>query len=155
MALLMRDATLQDSDLVLNWRNNLDVRLFSHNKELISKKAHSSWLLNRLTQIQTQPFWLFEEDSELIGMVRFDLRPERNLFEISIVINPLHRGEGYGKRILESSVQRCTKLYPEFNFCAEVHKENIASKVLFFNSGFKEIDEIGSFLVLERRANFN
>jgi RimJ/RimL family protein N-acetyltransferase len=129
--------------------------LFSHNKELISEKGHLSWFLNRLTQIQTQPFWLFEEDSELIGMVRFDLRPEGNLFEISIVINTLFRGQGHGRNILESSVQRCTNLYPEYDFRAEAHKENIASKALFLNSGFKEIDQIESFLILERRANSN
>jgi RimJ/RimL family protein N-acetyltransferase len=155
MALLMRDATLQDSDLMLNWRNSLDVRLFSHNKELISEKEHLSWFLNRLTQIQTQPFWLFEEDSKLIGMVRFDLRPEGNLFEINIVINTLFRGQGYGRNILESSIQRCINLYPEYDFRAEAHKKNMASKALFLDSGFREIDQIGSFLILERRANSN
>jgi RimJ/RimL family protein N-acetyltransferase len=155
MNLLMRDVTAQDSADLLEWRNEFSVRKFSHNQEPISERDHASWLLNRQKTLTREPFWVFEEGLNKVGIVRFDFKPEFNHFAISIIINPFLRGRGYGKIILNEAIEKCLKSNPKANFHAEVHKDNVVSKFLFLNAGFQEVTAENKFLIFKRIANFN
>jgi ribosomal protein S18 acetylase RimI-like enzyme len=151
----MRDVTSQDSAELLEWRNEIGVRKFSHNQEPISERDHASWLFNRLKTLTREPFWVFEEGLDKVGIVRFDFKPEFNHFAISIIINPSLRGRGYGKIILNKAIEKYLESNPKANFHAEVHKDNVASKILFLDAGFQEITAEKKFLIFKRIANFN
>jgi RimJ/RimL family protein N-acetyltransferase len=151
----MRDVSAQDSAELFEWRNEIGVRKFSHNQEPISEKDHNSWLFNRLKTLTGEPFWVFEEGLNKVGIVRFDFKPEFNHFSISIMINPSLRGRGYGKIILNKAIENYLKSNPKANFRAEVHKDNVISKLLFLDAGFQEITVENNFLIFNRIANFN
>ena len=155
MKLVMRDATAQDSAELFEWRNEIGVREFSHNKEPISESDHTSWLFNRLNSLAREPFWVFEEELNKVGMVRFDFKPEFNYFTISILINPSLRGKGYGKIILNKAIEKYLKSNPKANFHAEVHKDNVTSKLLFLDAGFQEMTVVNNFLIFKRITNPN
>jgi len=151
----MRDVSAQDSAELFEWRNEIGVRKFSHNQEPISERDHTSWLFNRIKTLTGEPFWVFEEGLNKVGIVRFDFKPEFNHFSISIMVNPSLRGRGYGKIILNNAIENFLKLNLKANFRAEVHKDNVTSKSLFLDAGFQEIKVENNFLIFNRIANFN
>jgi RimJ/RimL family protein N-acetyltransferase len=155
MELLIREVTIQDSDLLLAWRNEAEVRKFSHQQKVISRQEHSEWFNNRLKHLPLQPFWMFENDEEAVGFVRFDFDSIQNHFEISITINSLLRGKGFGKRILSLSIENCISLNSGIDLYAEAHQDNKASQLLFLNCGFKEIESHNEFLIFKRFTDFN
>ena len=151
----MRDTTIQDSLDLFEWRNAIEVRKISRNQALIPKKVHEQWLLNRLNLQPHEPFWMFESAIGKIGFVRFDSTEILNQFAISLVINPLFRGEGYGKIILSQAINEFLAHNPEAGFHAEAHKSNLISRSLFLNSGFKEFGSDKNFLLFKRSANLH
>ena len=153
MNFLMRDVTFQDSEILLDWRNESKVRMYSRNSDLITKEIHTHWLSQRLLIICDQPFWMFENSQERIGFVRFDFDVALQHYEISIVLNPALRGKGFGEVILKTSIENCLALRSDSTFFAEVHEDNPASHSLFLNCGFRKIGLDGNFLVLKRFAN--
>lgn len=155
MQLLVRDVTIYDAEVLLEWRNGADVKKASRNQMVISKQEHWDWLAHRLESSQAQPFWFFENEVERIGLVRFDLDSRLDHYEIAITINPKLRGKGFGKKILCLSVEKFFALNSEAALYAEVHKLNVASRQLFLNCGFSEFETEGNFLIFKRIANLN
>ena len=151
----MREVVFQDSEEILAWRNQSEVREFSRNQDLITKETHSQWLNERLKLIPDQPFWMFESGSGKVGFVRFDLDSAVKLYEISIVVNPSMRGKGFGKEILNRAIKNCLSKNSDLNFVAEAHRNNLDSQSLFLNCGFHEFAINGNFLVFKRLANSN
>ena len=147
---MIPDVTIDDSDLLYEWRNAPEVQEFSRQQSSISKEAHLKWLNERLDELPDQPFWMFEIGHELVGITRLDLDPIFRHFEISITVNPLLRGKGFGGKILNLSIDLAKSRFPGTNFYAEAHKLNKASQLLFLNSGFKLIESKEDFLVLKR-----
>ena len=155
MDLLMRDITFQDSEILLEWRNQREVRMFSRNQGLIPKETHEQWLQNRLKLLLDEPFWMFENSLGKIGFVRCDLQPASKQIEVSIVINPAFRGMGFGKIVLNLAIESCLVRHPESIFIAEAHTDNLSSKMLFLKCGFEEFTLNGDFLTYKRIANLN
>ena len=153
MDLLMRDVAFQDSEVLLEWRNLSEVRMFSRSQGLILKKTHEQWLQNRLKLLPDEPFWMFENSQGKIGFVRCDLNPAPKLYKISIVINPAMRGMGFGKKILDLAIENCLARNPESIFFAEAHTDNLSSRLLFLKCGFEEFTLNGNFLIFKRIAN--
>ena len=151
----MRDVVIQDSEVLLEWRNHREVRMFSRNQGLISKETHEQWLKNRLKSVLNEPFWMFENSLGKIGFTRFDFDPNSNHYEISILINPAMRGKGFGKIVLNLAIENCVARNPESTFFAEAHTNNLSSKSLFLKCGFQEFELGGEFLVFKRIANHN
>jgi|688.fasta_scaffold238756_3 RimJ/RimL family protein N-acetyltransferase len=150
MSLLMRDVSIQDSMELLEWRNELSVRKFSHDPGLIKRETHDIWLKHRLLNLPHQPFWVFTKNFEKIGFIRFDLGQLKNEHKVSILLNPLFRGEGYGTLILTQSIEICLARIPYPSFCANIHKDNTASRKLFLKCGFFESETEGNFIRCKR-----
>ncbi len=151
----MREVAFKDSEEILDWRNQIEVRQFSRNQDLITKETHLMWLKNRLKLNPTQPFWMFESSSEKIGFVRLDFDQALKVYDISIIINPSMRGKGFGKEILNRAIENCLTNNPDSNFIAEAHKNNLASCSLFLNCGFQEFVLNENFLIFKRIANYS
>ena len=155
MELLMRDVVIADAEVLLAWRNESKVQKISRRQGFISIQEHLAWLSNRLSLTPNEPFLIFETEMEKVGIVRFDFDHALNHFEISISINPLLWGKGFGKRILNLAITQCLIAHPNAIFYAEAHQENYASRRLFLNCGFEEIESHGKFLVFKRITNFD
>jgi RimJ/RimL family protein N-acetyltransferase len=155
MELLMRDVVIHDSEVLREWRNEAEVRKFSRHHEVISVQQHSAWLGKRLNLIPSQPFWMFDYDRILVGFTRFDFDSNLKHFKISITINPLLRGKGFGKRILSTSIEKFLTLNSGVDLYAEAHEDNKASRLIFLNCGFREYEPHGKFLIFKRTADSN
>ena len=73
MSIHYRFATLSDSTLVLNWRNDPSVRRNSRNETEIAIDAHNSWFAVRVNNFGTEPIFIFSDEGADIGFTRLDL----------------------------------------------------------------------------------
>lgn len=154
MEITQRNASLNDANILLVWRNHPDIRRFSKQSEIITADEHIAWIEDRIKKIPDEPFYLFESKHEAIGMCRIDrvLGPP-NQFELSILVDPDQHSKGVGTRILEMSCKSFFSLHPHESIVAKVKSENLLSKKLFLHAGFSLRTNSGDFLYLEKELN--
>lgn len=135
--------TLEDSSDVLTWRNNRASREMSMNSSVISPVEHSNWFADMLAN-DDHIGLIGEINGQKIGVV-FMLISEGNS-KVSINLNPLHRGKGFGASLLRSSILEVQKLFPTLQqFTAEIKDTNTASMKIFVQNGFNmQIKKAGS-----------
>ena len=139
MNLTVRNLAFEDADLILGWRNSLEVRKVSRNSSQITAREHYSWVKSWLEPENRGYFWIYSESNNDIGYVRFDALDDPILFEISILIDGRMRGRGLGKMILEDSINRFAIKNEGKLLRAVVHASNLPSLRLFSLSGFDEV----------------
>ena len=130
-----RLVTLEDSNDILNWRNDTASREMSLNARFISLVEHSNWfegMLNNGSHIGL----IGELNSEKIGVVFMKIH--KSNAKVSLNLNPLHRGKRLGSNLLRSSMLEVQKLLPKIRqFTAEIKNTNTASIKVFAQNGFK------------------
>jgi RimJ/RimL family protein N-acetyltransferase len=151
MEIRQRTATLDDADLLLNWRNDQSAREFSLNSNLIQIDEHLQWLSARLKRIELEPFYLFIAEGEVVGMSRLEIVSGlTDVYEISILIDPYKQGRGLGAKILDMTCKSFFRLHPNKSINALVHKNNHVSQRLFLSAGFQLKTPIGDFINYEK-----
>lgn len=78
---------------------------------------------------------VIEENEELIGFVIYSVMYDRAEI-IDIIIDPLYRRKGYGKKLLQSAIEIINN-FNCLNITLEVSKENIVAIGLYEALGFK------------------
>jgi RimJ/RimL family protein N-acetyltransferase len=151
----VRQATLEDSDEVLLWRNDPLAIAMSTSSTEVSAKQHAKWFpttLNSDTCVHvigesTGP----HEESKKIGVCRFD-REEGNQWRVSINLNPAVRGRGLSEELLRLSIAFWgNRIKPsDDRLFAEVLPENPASIKIFERNGFKRWAESGRTIPMFR-----
>ena len=144
-ALVLRDAQIQDSLLVLELRNASDVREFATSTEEIPVSIHQTWFEKRISNQIRNPFWIIEFKKVDVGYIRFD-EVSRNTFEVSIAISNSYRGNGLGKTALMQGLEKLEELSVVSKVIARVHVDNVISKITFKKCGFSESGQDGNFL---------
>ena len=126
--------TLEDSNDVLNWRNNLASREMSMNSTVISLGEHSTWFADMLAH-DDHIGLIGEVNGQKIGVVFMVISAGTS--KVSINLNPLHRGKGFAASLLRSSIMEVQKLFPTLQqFTAEIKDTNTASIKIFVQNGF-------------------
>lgn len=145
MDISKRTVTLNDSDLILEWRNSVDARRNSQRPEKISQYEHMSWLSSRILRVPYEPFWIMHLGEKNLGYVRLDYHySNKNIFTISIFVVPECRKAGFGKLMLATALHSVAINHPHSFFRAVVKKDNYGSVSLFQSLGFKYRLEIDS-----------
>ena len=151
MEIRQRTPTLDDANLLLNWRNDQSAREFSLHSNPIQIDEHLQWLSARLKRIELEPFYLFMAEGEVVGMSRLDIVSGlTDIYEISILIDPNKQGKGLGAKIFDMTCQSFFRLYPNKSINALVHKHNHVSQRLFLSAGFQLKTPTEDFLNYEK-----
>jgi UDP-2,4-diacetamido-2,4,6-trideoxy-beta-L-altropyranose hydrolase len=121
MSIGLREATVDDANVLHVWRNDPDTRQNSIHSKPIPFDEHLTWLLCIISE--THRFsYIAHEDRTDIGTVVLDLRssmkeksssPNRNLpghGRVSITVAPICRGQGYATPILQAVCQQAKVL---------------------------------------------
>ena len=130
----LRQATMQDADLLFNWRNDLTTRESSRDTSRVAKKDHLVWL----KQIQNNPdreLFVAERNGAAVGTVRADLAD--GVWELSWTVAPVARGYGVAKAMVSLLADQIPG-----PLRAEVKAENVASARVAEHAG----------MVIERRT---
>ena len=126
--------TIEDSDDVLSWRNDVGSRKMSINTNIISSIEHKNWFTEMLNNSSHLGF-VGEINGEKIGVVFMKIH--RGNARVSININPLYRGKKLAVSLLRISIKEVQKLLPQIDqFIAEIKNTNTASIKVFVQNGF-------------------
>ena len=135
----VRRATIDDLDLLHNWRNHPNIRSVSANSKMISLEEHSEWLKKVIIDPDRYILIAYQNDSVLAGVVRFDVCGVQA--EISIYAAPNLMVKGIGSQILiagERWILENRKNIKEFR--AKVLGENATSHGLFQKLGYQKYE---------------
>ncbi len=150
--LSMRMANSLDSQKLLEWRNQPEVRKFSPNTEIIEQAEHDFWFEMRIKRLATEPLFIFELGDEPIGMSRLDgVKVEENIFEVSILLDINFQGRGLGTSMLKKTCLFALNNLKAEMITALIHFENRKSEKLFTRIGFRLIGKVGNFKQLQLR----
>lgn len=129
----VRPATEADALDVLAWRNDPLTRAMSRDQGEVDQAAHLAWFSGAVADPR-RLLLIGEVGGAKVGMVRFD-RGER--IEVSINLNPEHRGRGLSHPLLSAALGLV-----QGDVWAVVREDNAASRRLFERAGFDLQDTV-------------
>ncbi len=135
-----RNATLDDLPKIVEiYNSTVASRLVTADLEPVSVDSKLGWFHQHNSEFR--PLWMVQDfQEETIGWVSFQDFYGRPAYhktaEISIYIDEKFRDKGFGKQILELSIERCPELGIE-NLLAFIFAHNLPSLTLFEKFGFE------------------
>lgn len=133
---------------VLHWRNDPDVYRWSRTNRPIDLVEHNEWFEKRQNRLNLEPIFSYFHRGDFVGMARLDLKSS-DIYEVSLIVNPLHRGKGYGEKVLSDlCIFFLNEIQPGFRLVAVVHKHNEVSLRLFNKLGFRPLETQESLITL-------
>ena len=139
MDILIRVARMEHSQPIWQWRNDAQTRAMSRNQDKIAWEIHQEWY-KRVLEDPCRHLFVGYAGESLFGMMRFDkCENEDCIYEISINLDPFHRGKGLGKVFLAEGIEKFWGDVADAKIIiAEIKDDNEASKKVFANAGFQE-----------------
>lgn len=131
--LSLRPARDRDSGDLLRWRNDPQTVRFSRTPRAVEPQEHQQWWEARRHDAGTRT-WIGEIGGLSAGFVRIDVHAAEG--EVSIAVDPAHRGAGRGGQLLAALDDR---LRPDFQvrlLRAVVHEDNEPSLRMFARAGY-------------------
>ncbi|HLD28268.1 MAG TPA: GNAT family N-acetyltransferase [Patescibacteria group bacterium] len=131
----------QDSERILEIRNNPIARKFSDNPDVISLTEHDEWFKRKYFGDNKENFCFVLKDKEkkVIGYCRLDFNQEKNGYVISIAIDSSCHSRGLGHYLLSEFLKK--SIVGENDILMEVKRDNLHSIKLFRNNNFKMYKE--------------
>lgn len=133
--LTLRPATLADSTLLLEWRNDPLTRAMSISTDEVHLAAHEAWLARSLDN-PDRSLLIAEHDGRPVATVRIDRGDET---ELSWTVAPIARGRGVGSAAVSTVAQP--------GMVARIKPENTASRRIAERAGFRFIERAGDLEV--------
>jgi phosphinothricin acetyltransferase len=139
--LYFSDASLNDLDkIVAIYNSTISGRMVTADLEPVSVESRIPWFHEH--EPGKRPLWIVKNNKEeVIGWVSFQNfygRPAYNATaEISIYLHPLQRGKGFGKQVLDHSMNECKNLGIK-TLLGYIFAHNAPSLELFLKAGFTE-----------------
>ena len=129
-----RPAREEDSDLLLAWRNEPDVREASRVTDPVTPEEHASWLSASLADADRFLF-VVEQDGDPAGTVRIDR--EGKQAEISVTVTGNRRSAGLGSQAVREVGELVLAALPETEeILAEIRLANTGSRRAFERAGY-------------------
>jgi UDP-2,4-diacetamido-2,4,6-trideoxy-beta-L-altropyranose hydrolase len=128
----LKPATGADMEPLWLWRNDPVTRAQSRNTDPISWTSHVRWVTAALGD-QARKILIAKRGGTPVGNVGF--HQVNGDMEVSIVVAPANRGIGVGRAMLSAA---CSEMRGDL--FAAVRIENDASRRLFENCGFQEVE---------------
>lgn len=151
-SLFYRDANINDlKKIVAIYNSTVASRMVTADTKEVSVESRLQWF-NEHTPAK-RPLWMVEDDNKnTIGWVSFQSFYGRPAYdataEVSIYLDPLQRGKGYGGQVL----QYCIDNAPAFgvkNLLGYIFSHNTPSINLFLKLGFEEWGHLKKIAVLD------
>jgi len=136
----LKEATLEDWELLLEWRNDIDTRKNSHNMDMVEADNHKKWL-NAVIENPDRKLYIAYKDDVAVGTVRADYDDSAKSHELSWTVSPHARGQGVGKKMVRLFVNAFdTKIR------AEIKEGNVSSIKIAESVGLKLKEQKGTVL---------
>lgn len=100
--LSLRPSTMNDADLLLEWRNDITTREASLTTAFVEMQSHCIWLQATLDNPQRR-LYIAEYQHQSVGTIRADMDGKGWL--LSWTVAPLFRGQGIAHKILNTFIE--------------------------------------------------
>lgn len=127
----LRQATMADCDLILDWQRRPGVRTHFRKPEPPTVEDHRVWMADSLSR-GDRVLMMARHGDEDVGLLRLDGEDSGASMEISILVVPESQGAGIGTRML----QLARSIWPDVELIAEVMPDNAPSHAIFKRAGF-------------------
>ncbi|MET3036732.1 N-acetyltransferase family protein [Chryseobacterium sp. NRRL B-14859] len=150
--LKFRNAERNDlNKIVAIYNSTIASRMVTADVEEVSVESKEKWFEEH--HPDTRPLWVVEDhDNQMIGWVSFSSFHERPAYngtvEVSIYLNEISRGKGYGKEILQYCIDNAGKFGVK-NLVALIFLHNEPSLKLFRHFGFEDWGTLPDVAVLD------
>lgn len=128
--MILRRATVEDTDRLLGWRNDPETRRYSSHTE-VDRETHGRWVQRMLQGLHR--LFIAEEEGIPIGTVRLDVATG----EVHLMVAPEARGRGCATLMLGLMVEQATQAGLA-RLWGRIHLGNLPSRRAFFKAGFEE-----------------
>lgn len=146
--IMLRRCTYSDMDIIYKWINDDEVRTNSFNSDYIEYETHVKWFNEKINSNNIYMYIILNNNKE-IGTIRLEKHNSKAI--ISYLISNKYRGKGYGNKVIDL-IKKEAIINNIDILEAIVKKDNIASRKIFINNGFFEIEENNRYIYL---ANLN
>lgn len=126
-----RRATINDAQILLEWRNDIETRENSIESQVIEWAHHLKWLRDSLEN-KNREIYIAHHNHTPVGMLRFDYIKDKDGWQLSWLVAPEMRGKGHGKALLSEGVN--LKHGRKFS---QIKETNLASIKMAVSVGFK------------------
>lgn len=131
----LRHASINDSRMLWEWRNEEAVRLASFNTDPVPWEDHCRWFESRLKNPNSKILIAMNGPQTPIGQVRLDLANQRATISISIAEQ--YRSAGYGRTIIRKATAVAVCYFGVTAVDAMIRPENAASRKAFQKAGYR------------------
>lgn len=142
--IMLRRCTYSDMDIIYKWINDDEVRTNSFNSDYIEYETHVKWFNEKINSNNIYMYIILNNNKE-IGTIRLEKHNSKAI--ISYLISNEYRGKGYGNKVIDL-IKKEAIINNIDILEAIVKKDNIASRRIFINNGFFEIQENDRYLYL-------
>lgn len=130
------DLTENEKEMVLNWRNNEDIKKWMYTQDDITINEHLNFINNLVGNISKQ-YFVVKSNDEYIGVVDFtDISKDETYF--GLYSNPESKVTGVGRLLEEICLDYAFKTLKVKKLKLEVFSENIRVRNLHKKYKFKE-----------------
>ena len=137
-----RKITLEDWEILLDWRNDINTRKNSVNEGIISKDEHINYLKTILSDNKRQQY-LFLYNKIPVGTIKQNFI-QNDTYKLSYTINPTFQGKKLGQSMINLFL-----FENKGKFICEVKQSNIPSIKIIEKIGFKKFNQVGKTLFFE------
>ncbi len=132
----LREATMDDAELILKWVNDPLDRANSRSSEPISRDEHLMWMEDSLADPNIYLYIMVWESHD-VGHAKLYVMDDEA--EIGYCISPEWRGHGFANRIIELVTDTVVETIPRIRYLiGEVKASNIPSRKALLHSGYEE-----------------
>jgi len=147
-----RNATLNDLDTIVTiYNSTIHTRMVTADTEPVTTESRIGWFHEHNSI--NRPLWIVEdEEKQIIGWVSFQSFYGRPAYdataEISIYLDASQRGKGFGKEVLQYSINKA-KEFAVKNLLGYIFAHNEPSLKLFRQLGFEDWGHLPGIAVLD------
>lgn len=132
--LRLRSAVVEDSDKILQWRNDPWIVSLSSGQQAVDPEEHKVWFQHALKDPAHSINFIVLDENE-IGLLRLH-RTDADEASISIYLLREFCGKGYGSRAIGLACGKAWALWPISRISAVTRVTNAASEHSFKKNGF-------------------
>ncbi len=132
------DLSLDEKKMVLDWRNDTNIRKWMFTQEIISLDDHLDYIESLNTR-KDRVYFLVKKASQMIGVIDFpNIDYEGKRTEFGIYTNPALRG--VGNVLMESIIDYAFNTLKVNTVISEVFEDNISAIRLYKRYDFKSME---------------
>ena len=135
------ELTDSEKEMILEWRNNNNIRKWMYRTELISKKTHFQFV-NDLKLDKYNKYFLVKQDKINIGVIYFNNIDVKNkVADFGLYVNPDIKVSGIGSILEKVCIEYAFDKLKIETLKLEVFSDNLKAINLYKKFMFKETDK--------------